>query len=69
VDQHIGSRILGGSIFQLIAVKILGSQSFRDAEIQGHLNGIIEPKKSAEWWNVINDKNREWADGPQQQES
>jgi hypothetical protein len=41
----------------------------RDAETLGSLNGIIEPKKSAEWWGVINDKNREWADGPNQQES
>ncbi len=35
----------------------------------GSLNGIIESKKSAEWWNVINDKNREWTDGPKHQES
>jgi hypothetical protein len=36
----------------------------------GLLNGIIESKKSAEWWNnVINDKNREWTDGPKHQES
>ena len=45
-----------------------GSNSFRDAEIPGLL-GIIESKKSAEWWDVINDKNCEWTDGPKRQES
>ncbi|HXQ32787.1 MAG TPA: hypothetical protein VN843_02075, partial [Anaerolineales bacterium] len=33
------------------------------------LNGIIESKKSAEWWNVINDENREWTDSPKHQKS
>jgi hypothetical protein len=33
------------------------------------LNGIIESKKSAEWWNVINDENHEWTDSPKHQES
>jgi hypothetical protein len=37
--------------------------------ILGSLNEIIESKKSAEWWNVINDKKREWTDGPKYQES
>jgi hypothetical protein len=46
-----------------------GSHSFRDAEIPGSLNGIIESKKSAEWWDVINDKNPEWTDGPKHLES
>ena len=32
-------------------------------------NGVIEAKKSAEWWNVINDKKRDWTDGPKYQES
>jgi len=41
----------------------------RDVKIPGSLNGIIESKKSAEWWDVINDKNREWTDGPKHQES
>jgi hypothetical protein len=53
----------------LFAVKILRSHSFRYAESPGSLNGIIESKKSAEWWNMINDKNREWTDGPKHQES
>ena len=35
----------------------------------GSLNGIIESKKSAERRNVINDKNREWTDSPNQQKS
>jgi hypothetical protein len=33
------------------------------------LHGIIESKKSAEWWDVTNDKNRDWTDGPKHQES
>jgi hypothetical protein len=28
------------------------------------LNGSIESKQSAEWWNVVNDEKREWTDGP-----
>ena len=65
-----GVESLGGSqSFQVLAVRILGSHSFRDAEIPGSLNGIIESKKSAESWNVINDKNREWTDSPNQQKS
>ena len=60
----------GSQSFYVFAVTILGSHSFRDAEIPGSLiNGIIESKKSAEWWDVINDKNREWTDGPKHQES
>lgn len=39
------------------------------AKIPGSLYGIIESKKSSEWWNLINDKNREWTDCPKQQES
>ncbi|PYT96761.1 MAG: hypothetical protein DMG38_22520 [Acidobacteria bacterium] len=70
LDQHIGVRIPGGKqSFQLSAVKIRGSHSFWDAKIQGSLNGIIESKKSAEWWNVINDKNHEWTDSPNHQKS
>jgi hypothetical protein len=70
LDQHIGVRIPGGKqSFQLSAVKIHGSQSFGDAEIPESLDGIIESKKSAEWRNMINDKNREWTDSPNQQES
>ena len=46
-----------------------GKPFIRDAEIPGSLNGIIESKKSAEWWDMINDKNREWTDGPKHQES
>jgi hypothetical protein len=70
LDQHIGVRIPGGKqSFQLSAVKIRGSHSFRDAEIPGSLNWIIESKKSAEWWNVINDKNHKWTDSPNQQKS
>ena len=64
-----GVESLGSQPFQLFGVKTGGSHSFLDAGIPGSLNGIIEPKKSAEWWNVINDKNREWTDGPQRQES
>jgi hypothetical protein len=41
----------------------------RYAEIPGSLSGIIECKKSAEWWDVISDKNREWTDGPKHEES
>ena len=60
-DQHIGVRIPGGKqSFQLSAVKIRGSHSFRDAEIPGSLDRIIESEKSAERWNVINDKNGDW---------
>ena len=33
------------------------------------LNGIIESKKSPEWWNVINDENREWTDSPKHQKT
>jgi hypothetical protein len=33
------------------------------------LDGIIESKKSAKWWNVINDENHEWTDSPKRQES
>ena len=70
LDQHIVARIPGGKqSLQLSAVKIRGSHSFRDAETPGSLNRIIESKKSAEWWNAINDKNREWTDGPKHQES
>jgi len=70
MDQRIGSRILGGQpIFLAICGQIRGSHSFRDAGIPGSLNPIIESKKSAEWWNVINDKNRAWTDGPKHQES
>jgi hypothetical protein len=70
LDQHIGVRIPGGKqSFQLSAVKIRGFHSFRDAEIPGSLNRIIESKKSAEWWNVIDDENREWTDSPKQQKS
>ena len=70
MDQHIGSRILGGEpIFPAVAVRIRGSHSFRDAGIPVSLKGIIKSKKSAEWWNVINDKNRQWADSPNQQKS
>jgi hypothetical protein len=50
-------------------VREKGSHSFRDAEIPGSLNGIVESKKSAESGDVIDDKNREWTDGPKQQES
>ena len=68
--QHIGSRILGGEpIFLAICGQISRSHSFRDAEIPGSFNGVIESKKSAEWWNVINDKNRQWADRPNHQKS
>jgi hypothetical protein len=70
VDQHMGVRIPGAKqSFQLSVVKIRGSHSFRDAEVPGSLNGIIESKKSAEWWNAINDKNRKWTDSPNQQKS
>jgi hypothetical protein len=70
LDQHIGVRIpRGKQSFQLSAVKIRGSHSFRDAEIPGSLDRIIESKKSAEWWNVINDKNHERTDSPNQQKS
>jgi hypothetical protein len=70
LDQHIGVRIPGSKqSFQLSAVKIRGSHSFRDAEIPGSLNRIIESKKSAERWNVINDKNHEWTDSPNHQKS
>jgi hypothetical protein len=62
-----GVESLGAA--NLFAVKILRSHSFRDAEIPASLNGIIESKKSAEWWDVINDKNREWTDRPKHQES
>jgi hypothetical protein len=58
-----------GKHFQLSAAKIRESHSFADAEFPGSLNGIIESKKSAEWWNAINDKNREWTDRPNQQKS
>ena len=33
------------------------------------LDGIIESKKSAEWWNMINDENHEWTDSPKHQKS
>jgi hypothetical protein len=33
------------------------------------LNGSIESKKSAEWWNVINDEKREWTDSPNRYKS
>ena len=70
LDQHIGVRNSGGKqSLQLSAVKIRGPHSFGDAEIPGSLNRIIESKKSTEWWDVINDKNREWTDGPKHQES
>jgi hypothetical protein len=70
MDQHIGSRILGGSqSFQLFAFKIRGVPFIPGAEIPGSLKGIIESKKSAEWWKVINDKNSEWTDSPNQQKS
>jgi hypothetical protein len=59
----------GSQSFYVFAVKILGSHSFQDAKISRSLFGISESKKSAEWWNVINDKNREWTDGPKHQES
>jgi hypothetical protein len=49
--------------------KFAGPIHSGDAEIPGSLNGIFESKKSAEWWNVINDKNREWTDDPKHQES
>jgi hypothetical protein len=69
LDQHIGVRIPGGKqSFQLSAAKMLRSHSFRDAETPRSFNGVIESKKSAEWWNVIDDKNREWTDGPEHQE-
>jgi hypothetical protein len=35
----------------------------------GSLNGSIESKKSAEWWNVINDEKREWTDSPNSKQS
>jgi hypothetical protein len=69
MDEHTGSRILEGPISIGTCGKIRGSHSFWDAEVPGSLNGIIESKKSAEWRNAINDKNREWTDGPNQQES
>jgi hypothetical protein len=70
LDQHIGVRIPGGKqFFQLSVVGIRAPHSFRDAEIPGSLNGIIESKKSAEWRNLISDKNREWTDSPNQQKS
>jgi hypothetical protein len=70
LDQHIGVRISGGKqSLQLSAVKIRGSHSFRDSEIPGSLDRIIESEKSAEWWNVMNDKNRDWTDGPKHHES
>jgi len=59
----------GSQSFQLFAVKIRGSHAFREAGMPGSLDAIVESKKSAEWWNVINDKNREWTDGPKRQES
>jgi hypothetical protein len=66
----IPGRILGGQpIFLAICGQIRGSHSLRNAEIPGSLNGIIESKKSAEWWNVINDRNREWTESPKDQES
>jgi len=70
LDQHMGVRILGSKqSFQLSATNILRSHSFRDVETPRSFNGVIESKKSAEWWNVVNDKNREWTDGPKHQES
>jgi hypothetical protein len=55
------STSLGGSqSFWPFAVKTRGSHSFRNAEIPGSLHGIIGCKKSAERWNVINDKNGDW---------
>jgi hypothetical protein len=35
----------------------------------GSLNGSIESKQFAEWWNVINDEKREWIDSPNSQKS
>jgi hypothetical protein len=70
LHQHMGVRILGSKqSFQLSATNILRSHSFRDVETPRSFNGVIESKKSAEWWNVVNDKNREWTDGPKHQES
>jgi hypothetical protein len=70
MDQLIGGRILGG---QPILLGICGqdsrSHSFQDAKISRSLFGIIESKKSAEWWNVIHDKNHKWTDSPNHQES
>jgi hypothetical protein len=67
--QHILSRILGG---EPIFLAICGQKSrvpfIPGGRGPGSLNGIIESKKSAEWWDVTDDKNREWTDGPKHQE-
>jgi hypothetical protein len=59
----------GSQSFYVFAVEILRSHSFQDAKISRSLFGIIESKKSAEWWNMISDQNREWTDSPKHQES
>jgi hypothetical protein len=49
--------------------KVAGPIDFGMNETPGSLNGTIESKKSAEWWNVINDKNHERTDSPNHQKS
>ena len=54
---------------QLSAAKMLRSRSFRDAEIPPVIFWSHRAKESAEWWNMINDQNREWTESPKHQES
>jgi len=70
LDQHIGIRIPGGKqSFQLSAAKGSGPIHSGMPRSPRSSNGIIESKKSAEWWNMINDQNREWTESPKDQES
>lgn len=70
MDRLIGGRILGG---QPILLGICGQGSrvpfIPGCKISRSLFGIIEPKKSAEWWNMKSDENHGWTDSPEHQES
>jgi len=69
LDQHIGIRIPGANnLFNYLRRKCSGPIRFGMRSPRS-LNGVIESKKSAEWWNVINDENREWTDSPKHQKS
>ena len=69
LDQHIGIRIPGANnLFNYLRRKCSGPIRFGMRSPRS-LNGVIESKKSAEWWNVINDKNHERTDSPNHQKS
>jgi hypothetical protein len=70
LDQHIGVHIPGANnLFKYLRPKSPVPFIPARRNSHGHLNGVIESKKSAEWWNVINGRNREWSDSPSRQKS